>query len=395
MSWRDRQGVARFRGVAFRVGTIERAGGRRAQVHDVPFSERAPYTEDLGRKGARFTVEGHVVGADYLDQRDALIAALETEGPGELVHPAHGTKRVAALEFTCRESSTDGGIAVFSIQFVETSAAVNPTTFVDPKSTVTGATETARAAISTQFLADYVRLPAFASSAADALGAVSQAMNGILEAHELGGQQVAALLGPVGDLQTNAAALVDSPANTLAAMTAIFEDLTGALVESLEHPSGVILGLASVALGESPPATTPSRIQERANLAAIGALVARLAIIGATEAIVDEVFDSYEAAVAARTLIADALDAHTEATSDDTFPALQAVRVALVQAVPGTDRDLPHLLDYTPHATVPSLVLAHRLYGDVSLEADVIARNRIRDPASIAGGVALEVLSRG
>ncbi len=64
-----------------------------------------------------------------------------------------------------------------------------------------------------------------------------------------------------------------------------------------------------------------------------------------------------------------------------------------MRAVPGEASDLPRLLRYVPPATVPSLVLAHRLYGDVALEADLVARNRVARPGFMLGGQALEVLS--
>jgi prophage DNA circulation protein len=40
-------------------------------------------------------------------------------------------------------------------------------------------------------------------------------------------------------------------------------------------------------------------------------------------------------------------------------------------------------------------VLAHRLYGDLAAETDLVARNRIPNPAFVPGGHPLEVLSRG
>jgi prophage DNA circulation protein len=48
---------------------------------------------------------------------------------------------------------------------------------------------------------------------------------------------------------------------------------------------------------------------------------------------------------------------------------------------------------YTPAATTNSLVLAYRLYGTVSREPDIVTRNAIRNPAFVAAGTELEVLS--
>ncbi|HZH79574.1 MAG TPA: hypothetical protein VEY88_26365, partial [Archangium sp.] len=63
------------------------------------------------------------------------------------------------------------------------------------------------------------------------------------------------------------------------------------------------------------------------------------------------------------------------------------------KAVPGSESDLPRLVSYTPAGTVPSLVLAHRLYGGVQTEGDMLRRNGIGHPGFILGGVELQVLS--
>ncbi len=70
------------------------------------------------------------------------------------------------------------------------------------------------------------------------------------------------------------------------------------------------------------------------------------------------------------------------------------LRADLVKAIPGTALEQARLIRFTPLVTLPSLVLAHNLYGDLSREADLLARNRIQNPAFVTGGVELEILSR-
>ena len=47
-------------------------------------SATTPYAEDMGRTANRFIVQGYLIGPNYLDLRDALITALEQDGPGIL-----------------------------------------------------------------------------------------------------------------------------------------------------------------------------------------------------------------------------------------------------------------------------------------------------------------------
>ena len=117
MSWRDRLAPASFRGVPFYVESSDYTTGRRTVEHEYPFKDDAPFTEDMGRSSRSISVDGYVLGEDYFTERDALLDALETSGPGELIHPYLGTINVAVGTVRVRESSKDGGIAFFNIDF--------------------------------------------------------------------------------------------------------------------------------------------------------------------------------------------------------------------------------------------------------------------------------------
>jgi prophage DNA circulation protein len=112
-----------FRGVPFKIETAQRGGGRRNVTFEFPKRD-VPYTEDMGRMARRFSVAGYIIGPDYPPIRDALIRALETEGPGTLVHYTYGTFRVNAGPYTAVETKQEGGLVRFDMAFVE--AGSNP-----------------------------------------------------------------------------------------------------------------------------------------------------------------------------------------------------------------------------------------------------------------------------
>ncbi len=386
MSWRDQMGPASFRGVPFFVETAERSGGRRVVSHEYPFRDDS-YAEDMGRKQRKFPVEGHVVGDDYLAARDALLDALETLGPGEFVHPYHGTRRVIVADYRVRESSAEGGIARFSIEFVETLAApTQPTTVADTGTALLSSASAARVAVEAEFLETFTPA-ALMSGVADALRAAALSLDSALGAVIADAQELARMKARVATLVSSAVALVNSPPELIASLSEVLSDLTGEVSASL-------LSLYAFNPGVRPPDTTANRRQERANYDALQQAVQRLAVIRAVELSVGQAFDSYDAAVRERDAVADLLDEQAE-VAVDSYPALVQLRADLVKAIPGTDGDLPRLLEHTPAFTVPSLVLAHRLYGDVALEADLVSRNAIKHPGFVAGGQALEVLSHG
>ena len=88
-------------------------------MHEYPLRD-LPYADDLGRRAREFQVNGYVVGENYLQERDALIEALEAYGPGELIHPKYGMLNVVVVgRVSIRESHSEGGIARFAITFAE------------------------------------------------------------------------------------------------------------------------------------------------------------------------------------------------------------------------------------------------------------------------------------
>jgi prophage DNA circulation protein len=389
---------ASFRGVPFHVESAELSGGRRTVMHEYPLQD-VGFSEDLGRKAREFPVQGYVVGDDYMDQRDALLQALEEKGPGELLHPYYGTRRVSVSDFRVREASANGGMATFSITFSETEAAPTfPVATPDAQASLASSAKLSLTSAMKDFLARYqvAGLPLSAldsaagvvSSAADSMG---QALGPLVGAT----QYAAKLKSDLDGLMSNATTLVREPADVLGGLVDVVASF-GALPISAELGArGMLRAYGFTPPTATPPDTTPTRQQELANFDALIALIRTALVVQAAVFTSVAEFDNYDSAVALRDDVSAALDEQLELASDDTFAQLADLRADLVRAVPGANSDLPHLARHTPAATVPSLVLAHRLYGDVARELDLVARNRVAHPGFVRGGVELEVLSDG
>jgi prophage DNA circulation protein len=408
-SWRDSLGQvtfpdgrvmigASFRGVPFHVESAEFSGGRRTVKHEFPLRD-VPYMEDTGRRARSFPVDGYVIGADYLARRDALIAALEEPGPGELVHPHFGKRRVAlGGPFRVREATTDGGLARFSIEFEETEVAPSfPTAVAAPAANVAANGDRWEAEARTRLaLRSAVSLPASAlASVSDVIASAAEAMRAELAPLVAGTQELATLKRAIDNIILDADALARSPLRVL-------EDFSAALVafrSPVTPPSGGVLALlnayAFVPAAARPPATTATRVAEQEVYDLALGTIRTLLIVEAARMAVAGTYDSYDAAVAARDAICGPLDEQAAAADDESFAVLEQLRADLVRALPGEASDLPRLVSHAPAFTVPSLVLAHRLYGDLSLEADLVARNRVARPGFVVGGTEIKVLSRG
>lgn len=385
MSWRDQvAGPASFRGVPFFVNTAERSGGRKLVIHEYPKRDD-PYAEDLGRKARTFPIEGYVLGSDYLSQRDALLDALEAPGTGTLKHPYYGTMTVAVGEFRVRETSQDGGMASFSFEVTQTpSSPIQPTAVADTTATTLSAAQSLRATLSASFLAAY-KPGVIMTEVVEALTLATTAIAATVDAVNATAQQLAQVSTLAQGLINDVDAVARSPQDVVDQLSGLFDLLTTTAVKSVYEFNA----------GTRPPATTKNRVIEQANFDSLVALVQRLTVCRLAEITVGETFVSFDDAVAARESVTDLLDDQAEVAADDTYPQIVALRAAVCAAVPGPDGDLPRLVTYTPNITVPSLVLAYRLYKSVDLEPDLIARNDQANPAFVLGGSALEVLSSG
>ncbi len=395
MSWREQQAAnsaggkhlrGSFRNAEFTVPKDDLDLGRRTKVHEFPLQDK-PWVEDLGRKARRFTVEVFVAGADYMAERDALIAEIEKPGSGLLVHPYYGTLTVTVIDAKLSQSSSAGGKATFSISFVESGDLVFPAATAD---TAAGTDAAATAASD-------LALAAFAKRFS-----------------------VAGLTG------WSIAALESDLARTLARVTAIVGGTTGAIAAEIRAPynmGGLIIGsmqqIATLAAeprealrlykglfeaGRDSPAistTTATRRQQAQSADALHELTRASAAIEACRAASETDFAAVDDALIARDNLLDALEARMAAVDPVTgapidnalFDALRALRAAMVQDLRIRGAKLPRITYYTPAATQPARALAYRIYGDAARIEEIVTRNKIRHPGFVPGGIALEVLT--
>lgn len=394
--WKDRLGPATFRKVSFFVDVTERSGGRAVVVHQYPFRNDPPYSEDMGAEGRAFPLEAYVVGHDYLSARDALLTALETEGPGTLVHPTYGTRRVVVKSYRVRESNNEGGMARFSLEFLETSGPAQPANTVDAKAAVTASAAAALSAVQSEFLAAYNKFATVRDGVTSALHAATGAINKVVDTVSSEGQAAAQLARSVANFAGSVNTLAGLPGNLFADQVAMFEDLASSLsASSSVDVTAAILAVYSFDPGARPSAPTPARAIDLANFDAAIALTKRIAVLQASRVALVQTFVSFDDAVRTRAAVIAAIDEQSASASDATYAAFRQLRADLVKAIPGDGNDLPRLLTYTAGVTLPSLVLAYRLYGDLDSEADLVARNKVRNPGFVPGSQELEILSRG
>lgn len=407
-TWRKNLQQASFRGVPFFTKSAAGEVGRRNAVHEYPLRD-VPYVEDLGLKGRAFTLDGYVIGPNYMAARDKLIAALEQPGAGQLVHPYRGTLNVAlTAPARISESADEGGMARFSLTFMETGDNAQPAVRPDTPALVDKAADAANSALNTDFGKSFKVAGPADFVATNAASVVNAALNAVTRVASFG------KTGPLGEFLNSAATISNSASTLLRTPQMLADAIQGqlyGLAALIENPLDAYRALQSF-FGESAtpitvpyvPITTPSRIRQSINQAAVIDLVRRTAIAEAARASSQIAFASYNEAQTTLAVLADTLDAELasnpltptgqpEPLNDDVYDALMELRVAVVRDISARGANLAKLTTVTLPKTMPALVAAYRIYGDCTMDSDIVARNNIRHPGFVPGGVKLEVLA--
>lgn len=399
MAWREQLREASFRGVAFKVEGHDRELGRRNEVHEYPFRDRA-YPEDLGRRTGRYQLDAFVIGPDYMAARDALAEALNKGGSGTLVHPYLGTLEVVCDVARQSESADEGGMAVFSITFIDAADPSTPTVRADSVAQVVDVAAKAQTLSAAGFLERFtgVNLSAFnQAEAGKLLGSASQALLAAVDGSAVQGGDLFKIRSAASDLAKRAEYYVRRPAELAGAV----QGVTVAIGAAARSPQTALRAMTQLAgFGSAlaiPPGLSTGRVIQRANQAAIVGLVRQSGLIQAARATTSMTFSAYDDAARVRDDLTGLLDnAAIEAGDvgdDDGYAGLDALRLAVSRDLTVRGGSLARLARITPVLTEPSLVTAYRLYGDASRADEIAARNKMTHPGFALGGRNLQVLT--
>lgn len=360
MGWKDRLRDPSFRGVPFLVDAAEFDGGRRTVLHEYPQRDK-PYSEDMGRKARSFAVDGYVIGDDYMEQRDELITALEQDGPGELIHPYLGAFQVTVKSFKISESSLEGRMARFSVEFEEAGERFFPNRETDTAAAVsasaddvaTQAAEDFSDSFSLDGASEYVTVDAISSfeTFADAIGTANTFVNEL-------------------------ATLIKTPLNLAAQVQSLISSISDLQT---------LISITCFGSRSKPARSSSQEKQITANNDAAISLIRQTAIAEAAKSAVDETYETRVDALRERNEIVAAIDEEAEITkSVNAYVALTTLRAGLVQAVP--QEALPELISYPVKSSISALALSYEIYGNALRESEIVRRNKIRHPGFVGVG---------
>lgn len=409
-NWRDGLIDASFRGVPFKVLKTTTEGGRRSVLHQFPFDD-IPYWEDMGKEAGTYNINGFVVGSlandfNYFGDRDKLKKALEEAGAAQLNHPFLGILQVGLLgKYKLEESFQDGGVAMFTMTFVDAGQSAQPAGILDVANIdqyvddiIFNATEPN---IFSKLKGYYQAAVAMGNKAVAAINSVYGAALTVQSE----------VVGMVSQVQTTLAQLRDGirnlvgfPTQFSTALQNIFS--TYRLFQPTTGGGGRTMVMAMLGIVNTPITdyTITETTKERIALAQAQYTMNEMLLAGClAEAVRAAAYNDYTSYDETQTMlddINDAIDVVLDAVSsgsqnDDLYFSIVEMRPVIVSILISKGANLPALRTISmPDDPQPALVLSERLYGTYTRDEEIINMNRIslRHPGFPKGGGDIVVL---
>lgn len=388
MAWRDQLQKASFRNVPFEVESDDATFGRRVEVHEYPQRDM-PYAEDLGRKARERNIVAFVIGDDYMARRDALLAAFEKAGAGELVHPYYGRMMVTVTDVRVSHSLTEGGMCRFQISFIESGELAYPAAISATSTQSLQAVD----ALETSAIDDFTEsfsidnLPEFAVN--DALTGFNEALTSIdgalTSAGVVLGNPLALLSDDLADLMRTPAELASRFFGIYAKGDAVLSQVSGlGDINALNILNTLTtLRLAGLFSSYDGGGNTPARARMATNAHAINTLVRQSLISQSAGMVAAMPLPVYDDAMIIKNELLATIDTEIETANDTSYLALKNLRTKTYADITARTQGAARLKEVTPKAVTPALVLAYDLYEDAARDGEIIERNKVRHPGFV------------
>jgi prophage DNA circulation protein len=386
-----------FKGVPISIDSSSIEGGRKVAVKQFP-SRDTQSVEDLGLLPRKYSLE-IIISAklqqDYFGYRNRVLAAVESKGPGELIHPLYGrVDDVVAVSYSLNENFGSFGDTRISVNFEVNENTGIPQTSGIVVTEIATANDAVQSAINTDIANNFSVTNAFAGNFGSAVDKVDGIIDEANKATEFIGEAAQTLdtfSALIGELSANVNSLVSNPSKLADAVVGLFESVNG-----LYASAGATFDTMTGFFGFGSDDTmirqdTAGRIERQNNNDVLNGAVSSAslgyAFLAATRT-------DFETTREIDELTAE-LDAQYEAiqtngSSQTVKDLITDMRVKVLQSLDQTRTNTSQIITVQTNPTTVRL-LAFAYYGDDELAETIAELNNISDVSFVEGDV--EVLT--
>lgn len=378
MGWQDEIRQASFRGVEFFFTETSSDFGRRTANHQYPNRDTG-FVEDLGRKQATYKIKAYYIGDDWAVRRDRLREACETAGSGKLIHPYYGELTVVCTSITITENGSEGKKVGFSLEFVEAGSRKEPLN--------TSSTDDAVSLIAD--IAEKVLIAGFANEFS-----VASQPGYVADAAQVNIDSLVDILVPLagnitnstdGATATNSLTVLKGNSSALLDPASLGTTVAGFMKDVGTSPTGfsAMTAASSYTVEQPSNTTTPAQLKQQANATATSRFAGGLTLVNKARAIATQDYTDVGTTdlKSLLTNIVDEFDTFIEdETDDDKLTAMVNMRSAAVADINKRLLVAPQVVTYEFPEPLPSLVVAHKIYGDATEAGSLVTRNNVGNP---------------
>jgi len=378
---------ALYKGVRFLLQSHTLTAGRKTVTHEFPNADFR-VVEDLGALPDTISITAITTGGNYRQERDNLIAALNSQGPGQLVHPFLGTLDVTATTYSLNESTSELNVAVFTMNFERSVANVTPE-FSGQNISLINQLAITIADLLNSDVGEFIVSPGFVENFKDAI-AVMQGMVSTWEAVNKPLDPVlntvAAYDEAVQDFDENIPELVTQPDEMSNQVQNIFF-LSDGMATDFNEKLRVSEQFFGTALGDPEiEPTTPEREERIENRKLLNLAMNLYSLLNGYNAFAKIEYTRFDLLESDFDLLEEQYQFIIEnySPSGQTLDLLKTLRVEIRKVFDNQRTNVRFLVPIVVNPQ-PLRVLTYSLYGNTDDVEDLVDINSITNPARVSG----------
>ena len=382
---------ASFRGIPFLTPSGTGESGRHSIKHEYPDSNMR-YVEDNGLVVPDFKLKCVIHGSDALQRLRSFEAALNTPGPGTLIHPLHGRKFVQVMGPTSTKYDDNNvGVYEIAVTFSVTGPPFFPGALTGIAAAITGMSSSALGIMFSAFQSGFSIPLSVASQIA-----ISTSASNIIS-------QVANVFGAAQSVQSLANSFTSFPDELVrdaTGLASVLQRIVQAPIDAVEEviPSELWSGFIEVyeaAKQQNDVATaieadTLDKATRKGSILTIANTMAAAAICGLCVAAAAKTYQTSDEVSSDSSRIIDIfqefLDGYGDAIGPETREALSELVNETISVLQNDAVSLPNVTQ-SKVWEMPASVLTYLLYeGDANLQT-IIELNESQSPILLDGVV--------
>lgn len=392
-----------FKGIPIRIDSGSVNGGRKTSKKEFP-NRDTQTIEDLGLKprtynlviviAPRTTVSGGTTNTQqgYFEYRDAIIAAIENKGPGELIHPLYGRiENVVATTYSLNEDFTDFGRSRLNVTFETSSDTGIPRQTITALSQLTQANNAVNAAVNSDITDNFSVLTKFKGNFGDAADKINEIIDEAVAATSFLGaaaDEINEFNSFIGELSADVNSLITNPSGLATSINNLFSNIDG-LFGTVENTAKAFAGLFGFGGSDENDIlpTTAGRIQRIQNRAVLNGAVNASALGFAYVNVSQIQFQNVrEVEDAADDLEVQFQRVMTSGSSNEVIAAVTDMRVVVQQFFDEQKITLKQIIEVNVYTT-PARVLSYQYYAESTSAEQILELNGITDVSFVDGTV--------